>query len=385
MRARPLVAAVDRAHGEERDSATDRRGGDRESAQLGVGAGAVLSGQARLLFSLQQSAGNRAVSGLAQRSPEPRARRNDTGLPDELKSGIESLSGVSLDDVNVHYSSSRPAQLNAAAYAQGTDIHVAPGQEQHLPHEAWHIVQQAQGRVHPTMQLEDGVPVNDDEALEQEADVMGAKAFVTTTQLQRAPEDPRRVPAAVVQRVTYRTVPTEGRTQGRVDTNIAGNRITAVGEIYGTVDDGVYRPVGNTKHVVNGALTYKTEGNALVIDVISSSPKRTSVGEILVFHLANLAAERGRDFIGTDLSALEEGTPEFYRKIGLRPAEEWAAAQNELVDAEEQAGKFNIGTPPENAAAKEKRRLYLQHSGALRGRVGDVVRNSQAFRNYWTV
>ena len=69
---------------------------------------------------------------------------------------------MSMDDVKVHYNSSQPAQLNALAYTQGSDIHVAPGQEQHLPHEAWHVVQQAQGRVQPTMQMKDGVPVNDD-------------------------------------------------------------------------------------------------------------------------------------------------------------------------------------------------------------------------------
>ena len=103
-------------------------------------------------------------------------RVNNTGLPDQLKAGIESLSGLELDHVRVHYNSAQPAQLNALAYAQGSDIHLAPGQEQHLPHEAWHIVQQAQGRVRPTLQLKDGVPVNDDAELEREADVMGARA-----------------------------------------------------------------------------------------------------------------------------------------------------------------------------------------------------------------
>ena len=108
---------------------------------------------------------------------EPAQRkRNPTGLPDNLKTGVESFSGVSLDNVKVHYNSARPAQLNALAYAQGSDIHVAPGQARHLPHEAWHVVQQAQGRVQPTMQMKDGVPVNDDAGLEHEADVMGAKA-----------------------------------------------------------------------------------------------------------------------------------------------------------------------------------------------------------------
>ncbi|WP_423680112.1 DUF4157 domain-containing protein [Undibacterium sp. WLHG33] len=112
-----------------------------------------------------------------QRQEQVTARPNNTGLPDQLKSGIESLSGMSMDHVKVHYNSSQPAQLNALAYAQGSDIHVAPGQEQHLPHEAWHVVQQAQGRVRPTMQMKEGTPVNDDAGLETEADVMGAKAL----------------------------------------------------------------------------------------------------------------------------------------------------------------------------------------------------------------
>jgi len=103
-------------------------------------------------------------------------KTNNTGLPDNLKSGIENLSGHSMDAVKVHYNSAKPAQLNAHAYAQGTDIHIAPGQEKHLPHEAWHVVQQQQGRVKPTMQMKGSVPVNDDPGLESEADAMGSKA-----------------------------------------------------------------------------------------------------------------------------------------------------------------------------------------------------------------
>jgi hypothetical protein len=102
---------------------------------------------------------------------------NNTGLPDNLKTGIENLSGMSMDHVKVHYNSGRPAQLQAHAYAQGSEIHMAPGQEKHLPHEAWHVVQQAQGRVKPTVQMKSGVPVNDDAGLEHEADVMGAEAL----------------------------------------------------------------------------------------------------------------------------------------------------------------------------------------------------------------
>lgn len=101
---------------------------------------------------------------------------NNTGLPDKLKAGIENLSGYSMDDVKVHYNSPKPAQLHAHAYAQGTNIHLSSGQEKHLPHEAWHVVQQKQGRVKATMQMKEALTINDNPGLEHEADVMGAKA-----------------------------------------------------------------------------------------------------------------------------------------------------------------------------------------------------------------
>ena len=113
------------------------------------------------------------ANNAAQREEAPRP--NNTGMPDNLKSGIESLSGFSMDDVRVHYNSSKPATVQALAYTQGTDIHVAPGQEKHLPHEAWHVAQQMAGRVSPTTNI-NGMPVNDNSALEHEADVMGEKA-----------------------------------------------------------------------------------------------------------------------------------------------------------------------------------------------------------------
>ena len=113
------------------------------------------------------------ANNAAQRAETPRP--NNTGMPDNLKAGIESLSGFSMDDVRVHYNSSKPATVQALAYTQGTDIHVASGQEKHLPHEAWHVAQQMAGRVSPTTNI-NGMPVNDNAALEHEADVMGEKA-----------------------------------------------------------------------------------------------------------------------------------------------------------------------------------------------------------------
>ncbi|NEN99881.1 MAG: DUF4157 domain-containing protein [Moorea sp. SIO3I7] len=106
-----------------------------------------------------------------------RVKENKTGLPDRLKAGIENLSGYSMDDVRVHYNSQKPAQLQALAYAQGTEIHVGPGQEKHLAHEAWHVVQQKQARVKRKVQ-KNGVQLNDDVELEREAEEMGKKAWM---------------------------------------------------------------------------------------------------------------------------------------------------------------------------------------------------------------
>ena len=111
-------------------------------------------------------------------------------LPDPLKTGIESLSGMSMDPVKVHYNSPEPAELNAHAYTRGTDIHVAPGQERHLPHEAWHVVQQAQGRVQATTQMKGDVQVNDDEELEKEADEMGTQAMSVGRSALASPNEP---------------------------------------------------------------------------------------------------------------------------------------------------------------------------------------------------
>lgn len=116
-----------------------------------------------------------------QQQPTIQKNKNNTGFPDNLKSGMGNLSGISLDRVKVDQDSAKPAEVGAHAYAQGTDIHVAPGQMKHLPHEAWHVVQQAQGRVKPTTSV-GGMPVNDSLSLEKEADVMGAKSLQMNTE-----------------------------------------------------------------------------------------------------------------------------------------------------------------------------------------------------------
>lgn len=148
-------------------------------------------------FKLQADRATPAEAAPAQRKEEI----NNTGLPNQLKAGVESLSGMSMDHVTVHYNSDKPAGLQAHAYAQGSEIHLGAGQERHLPHEAWHIVQQAQGRVRPTLQMRAGA-VNDDPSLEKEADMMGEKAaHFTGDHHARDLVSEKRASAVTVQRV----------------------------------------------------------------------------------------------------------------------------------------------------------------------------------------
>ena len=105
---------------------------------------------------------------------EPVLEKSSQGLPLKLKAGIEKRTGIDMSDVIVHYNSNVPTEKGLLAYTKGNHIYLASGQEKHLPHEAWHVVQQKQGRVNPTLFLQkEKFNINSD--LENEADTMAPK------------------------------------------------------------------------------------------------------------------------------------------------------------------------------------------------------------------
>ncbi|MCV3271518.1 eCIS core domain-containing protein [Roseobacter sinensis] len=169
----------------------------RLSRLSALAAGAVSATPAAVI---QQKAARSPHTSSATALQRQADRRNMTGMPDDLKSGIEAASGMDLSGVRVHRNSGAPEQLGAEAYAQGTDIHLGPGQERHLPHEAWHVVQQAQGRVRPTLQMA-GVSINDDPSLEAEAEAMGKGVAQAKVPANKGPLQMAAAPgSAVVQR-----------------------------------------------------------------------------------------------------------------------------------------------------------------------------------------
>jgi LysM repeat protein len=104
-------------------------------------------------------------------------------LPDEVQAKMENSFSQDFSNVNIHKDSSSAQDINAKAYAQGTDIHFAPGEynpsskegQELIGHELTHVVQQSSGRVQPTIQGKD-LNINNDSLLEKEADDAGIKA-----------------------------------------------------------------------------------------------------------------------------------------------------------------------------------------------------------------
>lgn len=108
------------------------------------------------------------------------------GMSPGTQAKMEQAFGADFSSVRLVANSPTPAALGAEAFAQGEEIHFAPGrwndgsEESHalLGHELTHVIQQRQGRVQAGPQTKRGAlgGVNDDGGLETEADVAGARA-----------------------------------------------------------------------------------------------------------------------------------------------------------------------------------------------------------------
>ncbi|GLR16694.1 eCIS core domain-containing protein [Portibacter lacus] len=145
--------------GEEEEESLQMKGGEEEEEELQMKKGS------------QKNESEKAPSS------------TKTSLPEEVQSKMEGAFGADFSNVNIHSNSSKAQGMGAQAYAQGNDVHFAPGKynpesqsgQELLGHELTHVVQQRQGRVQPTTQMK-GQNVNADQSLENEADHMGKKA-----------------------------------------------------------------------------------------------------------------------------------------------------------------------------------------------------------------
>ena len=102
-------------------------------------------------------------------------------LPKNVQQKMEAAFSTDFSKVSVH-EGTQAKLIGADAYAQGNQIHFQPGKynptsqpgQQLLGHELTHVVQQRAGQV--AVPQGKGTPINSDPKLEQEADILGAKA-----------------------------------------------------------------------------------------------------------------------------------------------------------------------------------------------------------------
>jgi len=116
----------------------------------------------------------RLSPSLVHQAEDAAAKR--TGRPDGLKSPSGAIPGTDRLGGRRRAGSGQPTAFNAPAHVLGSGLHRTVGSERHLPHEARNFVSQRQGRLAPTRQLKDGVPVDNGGRLEHEDDAMGARA-----------------------------------------------------------------------------------------------------------------------------------------------------------------------------------------------------------------
>lgn len=172
---------------------------NRQTASRAGQAESPRQGKPIQMLAMQRAVGNRAVLQMMRagelspeesNAPAQRKQERPGALPLDVQAKMEKVMGADFSNVNVHANSSQASSVGALAYAQGNDIHFAPGQynpdtqsgQKIIGHELAHVVQQRQGRVLPTAQLKSGMRLNDDPALEKEADDLGERAASTPDQ-----------------------------------------------------------------------------------------------------------------------------------------------------------------------------------------------------------
>lgn len=104
-------------------------------------------------------------------------------LPADVQGKMESTMGADFSDVKIQTNSQKASDMGAHAFAQGNEVHFAQGKfdpnsksgQSLIGHELAHVQQQREGRVKADVML-GKTPVNTSNALEAEADSLGAKA-----------------------------------------------------------------------------------------------------------------------------------------------------------------------------------------------------------------
>lgn len=124
-----------------------------------------------------------------QKKGDANAVATSNKLPPNILTKMENSFDQDFSKVDIHPNSDAASNLKAQAFTQGNEIHFASGKydpnsksgQELIGHELTHVVQQKEGKVEPNTSSM-GLPVNDNPHLEQEADLLGAKAAAYSTE-----------------------------------------------------------------------------------------------------------------------------------------------------------------------------------------------------------
>jgi hypothetical protein len=323
-------------------------------------------------------------AALDARAPAPLQRHgNGEPLPADLQAGLQQLSGEDVSSVNVFYDSPEPARYQAHAVTQGRDIHVAPGREGDVPHEAWHAVQQLQDRVKPTFDM-GGVPVNDSPTLENEADRMGARALrAGRSAVSQAPAQRRAAAGAPLQRRApaqfFLTPLWRGVTRGA--SLLAG---AAYGAFQGATYGSAAGPLGAIAGglaggLVGGATAYTASGAA--IDAVELTEFRRRLRAIRDADRGTATHQAFYDGQTRDLDALEHDIYTWLDENRLNPATrafmpsvlnvlDGVQAEHQAVIGEVHQRNLNLWTPDRDQLGGVEQGRLQQAWTALRNGTG---------------
>lgn len=139
--------------------------------QQNISATAQISNQA-MLGMLNEPEGDTRFSKALRAKFETKYKpdtENGTALSSVEQANYENRFALPMDDVRVYHKSDLPSKFDAGAITYGTDIYIAPGQEELLSHEMTHVAQQKLGQVKPT-DIENQLPISRESSLENNAD-----------------------------------------------------------------------------------------------------------------------------------------------------------------------------------------------------------------------
>lgn len=184
-------------------------------------------------------------------------------MPEAVQRKMERAFGHDFSAVRIHQDD-RAKSVGALAFAQGTNLHFASGQyapeskagQAVLGHELAHVVQQSAGRVAaPAQALGGGISVNEDPALEREADEMGDRAAEGRS-ITGSPDDSLEGALKRVQTGNSETQPIQRKVEVPSGTTLKSfdKWLTKSGNVYsyGTVD----RTKGNVSYEIFTSLFY---------------------------------------------------------------------------------------------------------------------------------